>query len=387
MTNTTQKTDDKGRLICLECNEAFHRLDVHLRSKHQMTPEDYRAKFPGADVLSAKAKKTEGDDSAPAKPARKAKKPAVAKAAAAKAIPGYQIGVAAIAPVTGLTEYDKQFVEKHDDNFIPGKREKEQLEALAVGVQNDLPVFFVGPAGCGKTTAGRVLSAAVGAPFRRLNFHGDFRVADAIGEKTVEVEAASGQAVVVWKDGVVVDAMRHGHWLFLDELDACPASILFMLQSLLEPERTITLPTGERVKAHKNFRLMAAANTTGRGDDSGLYSGTNLLNEAFLDRWAIVVKATYPDNDTEAQILSDKTGLAKAEARKMVNVAEAVRKGAANEQLYCTFSTRRLLVWAELSMKFGSMNKAANYAVLNKRSEEDLAVVSGLIQRMIGSDA
>lgn len=382
MTKQAQKTDGDGRLICLECGEAFHRLDVHLHSKHQLTPADYQAKHPGAEVLSTKARKTADDDDAP-KIAPAVAKP---KAKAKRKAGGFTVGSAHIDILEGLNVDDQANVPEHDEGYVPGKREHESLEALTVAISNDMPILFVGPTGAGKSLGCRQWAAAVNYPLIRVNFHKDERAADVIGEKTVEVESGSGQAVVTWKDGALLEAMRKGYIFLADELDACPAGILFVMQSVLEPGRTITLPTGERVKAHPRFRFVATANTTGRGDDSGLYTGTNILNEAFLDRWTVVVKVDYPDPDTEAAIVAKRSGIARAEARKMVEVAVKVREGLANEQVYCTFSTRRLVAWAELSMSFGSMSKAANFAVLNKLSSEDRDVVGGLIQRIVGSD-
>jgi cobaltochelatase CobS len=393
MIGTTPKTDPKERydskgrekVQCRECGDWYHRLDVHLASKHSLDVKTYNAKHPGAPTISEAASKK----ASAAKTASAAKPVAKPKAAEAPAPREdvYRIGAARLVRRKDLTEADKVHIPAHDKGWQMGAVEQEQLEYLALGIQSTEPVLIVGPTGCGKSTLVQQLGAICDQPVRRINLHGDVRASDFIGDKTVTVDPATGQAVVVWQDGVLVDAMRKGHWLLLDELDGAPAHVLFVLQAVLEKGHTIVLSAnhGEVVKAHKDFRIIATANTLGRGDDGGLYTGTNMLNEAFLDRFGVVITAHYPDADTEADILFKRSGLNKDDCRKLVEIAGKVRKAQESDTVYCTLSTRRLVAWADKAVRLGSVARAARIAVLNRLSADDAKFVGGLIQRVWGS--
>lgn len=383
--------DSKGRekVQCLECGGWYHRLDVHLSTKHKSDVKAYTAKHPGAKTISEAASKIAGRAAtAKAKAAKAATKPAPSKAEASpEGREGvYRIGAARLVKRTDVSEADRHHVPKHDKGWQMGTVEQEQLEYLGLGIQAKEPVLIVGPTGCGKSLLVEQLAAICDQPLRRLNLHGDVRASDFVGDKTVTVDPASGQAIVSWQDGVLVDAMRKGHWLLLDELDGAPAHILFVLQAVLEPKRTLVLSAnhGEVVRAHPEFRIIATANTLGRGDDGGLYTGTNMLNEAFLDRFGVVITASYPDATTEADILFKRTGLSRSDCEKMVEIARKVRAAQAADTVYCTLSTRRLVAWADKAMRLGSVAKAARISVINRLSADDGKVVAGLVQRTWG---
>lgn len=406
----TSRLDSKGRekVQCLECNLYYHRLDVHISSKHGMDVKAYNRKHPGAPTISTAAsevaakgktggvagktvppKRPPGGFPAPVPSRAEAISDveAVIKKPSSKEDDGvFKIGVARLTMCTALSAADQLHVPAHDPLWDMGKNEKESWEFLALGIQACDNVLIVGPTGCGKSSGVLQLAAVCNQPLRRINLHGDVRAADFVGDKTVDVEPKSGQAVVRWVDGVLVEAMRKGYWLLLDELDAAAAHILFVLQSVLEPGRSITLTGngGEVVKAHPSFRIIATANAMGRGDDTGQYTGTNLLNEAFLDRFGVVLQVSYPDAATEADILFKRTGLNRDDCSKMVEVASAVRKAAKGDSVYCTFSTRRLVAWAQKAVMLGNVKRAATITVINRLGEDDSKTVGGLIQRSWG---
>lgn len=283
---------------------------------------------------------------------------------------------------------DRPYVPKWDEGYEP---DKGLLSDIALCVEQDLNLLLTGPTGCGKTSSVLALAALLGQPVERVNLHGDVRSGDFLGEKVVELDEATGQAVVVWRDGVLPRAMRTGRWLVVDEIDAAPASILMTLQSVLEPWRRLTLSAnhGEVVVPIPGFRLIATANTIGRGDETGLYVGTNVLNEATLDRF-VVRECGYLSQGREIRLLQGRTGISRDLATKMVAVADLIRSGAQREECYTTFSTRRLVSWAALVVCLGGrpadVRRGYRLAVAGKLSAEDRSYVAAIVQRIFGID-
>ncbi len=393
MSSSSEQHDDKGRakVQCQHCQKWFHRLDVHLKRAHDTDVVTYNADFPGAPTISEAARKSaaKGARTRGKSKARKVKKvdrKAALKAKAAPEVGVFKIGVARIAKRedSDLTTNDKLHLPDHDVHYKVGPAEREQWEYLALAIEAGENTLMVGPTGCGKSLGVMELAAVCNQPLQRMNLHGEVRAAMFVGDKTVDVDPKTNQAIVTWVDGVLTDAMRKGHWLLLDELDAAPAHILFVLQAVLEKGMRLVLPTGEVVKAHPDFRIIATANTLGRGDDTGLYNGTNILNEAFLDRFGVVIHADYPTKATEKAILIERTGINADDAEKMCDVARDVRKALETETVYCTFSTRRLVTWADKAVRLGDVKRAVKIAVTNRLSDDDAKTITGLVQRYWG---
>jgi cobaltochelatase CobS len=295
-------------------------------------------------------------------------------------------GSAQLPILAGLSEHDQAQVPEHDANYRFWN--KDALEATATAIELDLNLLLVGPTGCGKTSMVEELGALCNAPVKRVNLDGDVRSSDFLGQMMIVVDEDSGQTVTEWVDGVLPQAMRNGWWLILDEMDAAPAPILMTLQAVLESGHRLTLKEngGETIKAHPRFRIIATANTLGRGDESGLYVGTNVLNEATLDRFGIVVEYGYAPVHQEAAIVRAKTGIDAATAKSMCSVAKKIRDGRENDECTCTFSTRRILNWATLALKLGDNAKAAKFSVLQRLGSDDREYVGGVMQRVMGGD-
>jgi len=390
--------DGNAMVKCERCGQYYHTLAVHLKSAHGMSTMEYRRQYPGSKTISTYGRRqlskghTKGargtgwtvpsstPTPAPAAPAPVA--PAAKPTPAAPALPPgcLSIGKAVLKVRDDVCEDDALYVPKHDEMF---DFDDETLEQMAVGVEMDTNVLMVGPAGCGKTSLAFELASLMNQPTKRVNMNGEFRVADFVGEKVL-AESESGATVVLWKDGILTECARKGFWLIIDELDAAPARIMMRLQSVLEPGHPLVLAenNGEVVKVHSNFRIIATANTLGRGDDSGMYTGTNVLNEATLDRFGVVMEVSYLQGPQEISVLVTKTGVTKDVAGKMVDIARKVRDGLIREECFCTMSTRRLLTWAKLTVKWGNARKAAAVAILNRLGKDDRAYVKAIVDRV-----
>lgn len=386
-----KRTDDKGRekVECLECGEFHHRLDVHLK-KHDMRVAAYKEKHPGALTISkaASAKAREAGKKAMEKRMGGAKPAKVAKAKPPKGkddSDAFKIGVARLYERSGLSKDDKHHVPVHDPCWMPGLREMDEWELLAIGIQDKHPVYLHGPTGCGKSVRALELASALNQPCVRFQGTQQAKESTIIGKTDLVVDEESGEQVTRWTDGLLPKCMRNGWWILVDEFTALPPGILFAFQAVLEGNQ-LMLPSGEVVTPHEHFRIIATDNTAGRGDDSGLYAGTHVMNEATMDRFGIVIASDYPEPEHEARILVTKGDVDPKVAEKMVACANKVREAAANETCFCTFSLRRLIAWARLTTRLGDVRKASAPAVLNKLSKEDSEFVDSIIQRYFGGD-
>lgn len=271
---------------------------------------------------------------------------------------------------------------RSDDPLIPEPDPHYQFppytEDLIKALESDERVLLVGPTGCGKTSLVREISSRRSQRFLRVNLNGETSVADIVGQFKIDAERN-----MVFNEGPVPRALRCGAWLCIDELDSALPAVLFALHPLLEAGGGMTISeTGEHIPPHPDFRLVATANTLGRGDETGLYAGTNVLNEAFLDRFHSVFHVDYMDPSGERDLLCKKTdGLKRDLAERMVRAAGDIRRAAADGTIYTTFSTRRLLAWASKCLQLGDAKRAALYTVLNRLSDDDRRVVAEVLQR------
>lgn len=260
--------------------------------------------------------------------------------------------------------------------FIPGEQiyithSQSYLEKLAYGVANNLPVLLIGETGVGKTQSVRYLAWKTNNGLRRVNLNGATTVDEFLGKLLINEQGT------YWVDGVLVDAMRSGDWMLLDEINACLPEIAFCLHSLLDDDRMVVLTEhdGRIVRPHPNFRLFASMNPS----EEGRYSGTKSLNEALLDRFPMVIRMDYLPEEEEVEAVIAQSGNDDRElVTRMVRVANDVRDAIHNEKIFGSFSTRRVIDWARLSLQF-DVRESAYYTVLNKLSRYDAEAVEDII--------
>ena len=280
---------------------------------------------------------------------------------------------------------------------VPAKRPyvfpKTLVEEIKVGTELGMNVALTGPTGCGKTTLPISLAAELNHPLIRFNCHGETRVSNMVGMDRPAVK--DGVLTLVFSAAALVKAMRLGYWVVFDEIDAALPAVLFTLQPVLEEgNRRLYIPeTGEEVVAAPGFQIFATGNTFGyRSTARANHSGTNQMNDAFVDRFGMVVAVDYPDEDEEhARITANCPNVHDIAVRGIARTAADLRTDTA---FRADFSTRRCVQWARLVPEFSGKNevdgilRAAECAVLRKlKSPTDAEVARQVINRTFGYGA
>ena len=259
-----------------------------------------------------------------------------------------------------------------------------ETDLIRKAVSAGMNVLLVGPPGSGKSTLLERLFTAEGIDYIPVNLNGDIGLDDLVGSMVID---SSG--TMVFRYGVLPVAMGvngdGGRGLILDELDACTPEALFSIQRVAEgKDLVLTRNFGQRIARGEKFRFAATANTTGRGDDTCLYRGTHILNEAFLDRFQIVIQVGYPPAKNEKMVLQGRTGVDKYNADKIVNVAGLARAALAAGELASTFGVRRTIAWAQLIQMGFTTGSAYKWTILDRVSETDKKVLVEFFQRVYG---
>jgi len=271
-------------------------------------------------------------------------------------------------------------VSKGESDYLVPKKESYRFQAVTSTVIDSIlaqdKVLLTGEAGTGKTSMITQIATRINQPVLRVNLNGETRMADFIGRMNV-VNGEKG-SITEWVDGILPSAMRNGYWLILDEVDFAQPEILSLLHPVLEENGTLVIKEnkGEEIQAHPNFRLFGTANSIGsmahRGDT---YSGTQPMNEAFMDRWHLV---TVPNMDvkTEIKVLKERIpSLQPKFAKRIVQFANMIRKGSEGNVVDMTFSTRRAIQWGQKTALYRNAYKGAEAVFLEKVSPEDKAVL------------
>jgi len=281
---------------------------------------------------------------------------------------------------TGLDAKLKTMVPKVDTNYSF----QDFTGDVCYDISKAHPVALTGHCGTGKTSLIYQLAAKLGVPVMRVNTNQQTTIADFVGTWIVK----GGE--MQWVDGALPFAMRHGCWLIIDEIDYAEPAILSALNAVLEPARTLMLKEkgDEIVEAHDDFRIFSTGNTLGQMSEfRSLYQGTSIMNEAFIDRWRLYLVGYLPEALEVKVVAGAVDGMTEKVARRLVQVAGAVRKAFVEETMQCTFSTRRLIDWAEMLVRHSSSGpdapvKAAENTIFSKVSREDATAFRGYLQRV-----
>src|SRR6185312_1699243 len=232
--------------------------------------------------------------------------------------------------------------------------------AILAGFAYNRRVMIAGYHGTGKSTHVEQVSARLNWPCIRINLDSHISRIDLVGKDAIVLR--DGQQVTEFRDGLLPWALQHPTALCFDEYDAGRPDVMFVIQRVLEVDGKLTLLDQNKViRPHPAFRLFATANTIGLGDTSGLYHGTQQINQGQMDRWSIVSTLNYLPHDVETRIVLAKAKtFNKSDAKRklvsnMVRVADLTRSAFMNGDLSTVMSPRTVLTWAENTEIFGDI--------------------------------
>ena len=258
--------------------------------------------------------------------------------------------------------------------------------AILAGFAHNRRVMVQGYHGTGKSTHIEQVAARLKWPCIRINLDAHISRIDLIGRDAIVLR--DGLQVTEFREGLLPWALQTPTALVFDEYDAGRPDVMFVIQRVLETEGKLTLLDQNRViRPNPWFRLFATANTVGLGDTSGLYHGTQAINQGQMDRWNIVVALNYLPAATEIDVVTKKVpGLDAKTAADMVRVADLTRKGFIAGDISTVMSPRTVISWAQNAGIFGDTGFAFRLSFLNKCDETERVLVAEYYQRVFGKD-
>jgi cobaltochelatase CobS len=259
--------------------------------------------------------------------------------------------------------------------------------AVLAGFAFNRRVMIQGYHGTGKSTHIEQVAARLNWPCLRINLDSHISRIDLLGRDAIVLR--DGHQVTEFREGLLPWAVQNACALVFDEYDAGRPDVMFVIQRVLEVDGKLTLLDQNRViQPHCAFRLFATANTLGLGDTSGLYHGTQQVNQGQLDRWNIVARLDYLDHDAEVGMVMAKLGMSTREERAkmdaMVRLADLTRQGFNNHDLSTVMSPRTVITWAENERIFGDLAFAFRMTFLNRCDPLERSTVAEYYQRCFG---
>ena len=258
--------------------------------------------------------------------------------------------------------------------------------AILAGFAHDRRVMVQGYHGTGKSTHIEQVAARLNWPCIRINLDAHISRIDLIGRDAIVLR--DGLQVTEFREGLLPWALQHPVALVFDEYDAGRPDVMFVIQRVLEQQGKLTLLDQNRViRPDPNFRLFATANTVGLGDTSGLYHGTQAINQGQMDRWNIVVALNYLPAETELEIVTAKNPDTDPKVlADMIKVADLTRQGFVNGDISTVMSPRTVITWAQNAAIFKDVGFAFRLSFLNKCDESERMLVAEYYQRAFGTD-
>jgi len=268
--------------------------------------------------------------------------------------------------------------------------DRETTLAILAGFAFNRRVMIQGYHGTGKSTHIEQVASRLNWPVVRINLDSHISRIDLIGKDAIVLK--DGKQVTEFREGLLPWCLQHPVALTFDEYDAGRPDVMFVIQRVLEVQGKLTLLDQNKViRPHPAFRLFSTTNTIGLGDTTGLYHGTQQINQGQMDRWSIVTTLNYLPHDNEVDIVIAKApAYNNAEGKKkisaMVRVADMTRNAFINGDLSTVMSPRTVITWAENAEIFGDVGFAFRLTFLNKCDELERASVAEFYQRAFGEE-
>ena len=268
--------------------------------------------------------------------------------------------------------------------------DKNTTLAVLAGFAHNRRVMIQGYHGSGKSTHIEQVAARLNWSCIRVNLDSHISRIDLLGKDAIVIK--DGKQITEFKEGILPWAVQTPTALVFDEYDAGRPDVMFVIQRLLEVEGKLTLLDQNKViTPHPSFRLFSTANTVGLGDTSGLYHGTQQINQGQMDRWHIVSTLNYLESELELSVVLAKVPLlnskkGKEEAINMISVANLTRQGFANGDISTIMSPRTVISWGENTSIFQDRKKAFEVTFLNKCDETEKTIISEYYQRCFNEE-
>jgi cobaltochelatase CobS len=268
--------------------------------------------------------------------------------------------------------------------------DRDTTLAILAGFAYNRRVLIQGYHGTGKSTHIDQVASRLNWPCIRINLDSHISRIDLVGKDAIVLR--EGQQVTEFREGILPWAYQHATALVFDEYDAGRPDVMFVIQRILEADGRLTLLDQSRVlHPHPSFRLFATTNTVGLGDTTGLYHGTQQINQGQMDRWNIVATLNYLGHDAEVAIVLAKVPAYDSEEGRqtisaMVALADLTRSGFMNGDVSTVMSPRTVITWGENAQLFGNIGFAFRLTYLNKCDEVERPIVAEYYQRCFGTE-
>jgi cobaltochelatase CobS len=278
-------------------------------------------------------------------------------------------------------------VPDHDSTY---KFDPDTTLAILAGFSHNRRVMIQGYHGTGKSTHIEQVASRLNWPCVRVNLDSHISRIDLIGKDAIKLK--DGVQVTEFHEGILPWALRNPTAIVFDEYDAGRADVMFVIQRVLEVDGKLTLlDQNEVINPHKYFRLFATANTVGLGDTTGLYHGTQQINQGQMDRWSLVATLNYLSIEAETNIVLAKnphynTDKGRKIIKQMVTVADLTRTAFMNGDLSTVMSPRTVIAWAQNAEIFRNVGYAFRLSFLNKCDELERQTVAEFYQRLFDEE-
>ncbi len=295
-------------------------------------------------------------------------------------------GVETIMKVPAFSEANEHVPDLDPDYIF----DPETTLAILAGFTHNRRVMIQGYHGTGKSTHIEQVAARLNWPLIRVNLDSHISRIDLVGKDAIVLR--DGKQITEFREGILPWALQHPTALVFDEYDAGRPDVMFVIQRILEAQGKLTLLDQNRVlHPHPAFRLFSTTNTIGLGDTTGLYHGTQQINQGQMDRWNIVTTLNYLHHDQEVKIVMSKVKVDGSNEQRdrissMVRVADLTRTAFMNGDISTDMSPRTVLTWAENTEIFGDIGFAFRTTFLNKCDELERPTVAEFYQRCFGED-